>query len=275
MNQAIVFGKYQNLVGTVTHQSGAAANVAALFLTPGMLPHAGPFRLHVDLARAVAQQNICSLRFDLSGIGESLAVGAGGQSIDRAANETAQAMDYLQETHSIDKFILFGLCSGADDSIHTAVKDNRVVGVVTLDGCGYPTPRFRWIRLTTHIAPRLVMPSKWIRLLRRFTAKEDVALATLKMGNDIREFPTRDAAAREFQTLVNRGVHMHFIYTSGVGDYYNYEQQLFDMFSDVNWNGLATTTFFPRMDHVAMLCEDRKELVHDISRRIIEIANNY
>ncbi len=275
MDQAVVFGKYQNLVGTVTHPSDKSSTVAAIFLTAGMLHQAGPFRLYVDLARALADKNICSMRFDLSGIGESLAVGVGGQSIDRAANETAQAMDYLQNTYHIDKFILFGLCSGADDSVHTAVKDNRVVGLVTLDGCGYRTARFRWIRLTRHIVPRLLMPSKWMRLIQRLMAQDDEALATLKVGADIREYPTRDDAANEFKILLNRGVQMHFIYTSGIAEYYNYENQFFEMFSDVSWNGLASTKFFPHMDHVAMLCEDRNELVQDVSRRMIGIANSY
>ena len=154
MDHAVVFGKYQNLVGTVTEPIGEPSSVAAIFLTAGMLHHAGPYRLHVDLAHEVSKSNMLSIRFDLSGIGESLGVGQGGQSIDRAANETAQAMDYLSEKYGIKKFVLFGLCSGADDSVHTALTDKRVVGVVALDGCGYRTKRFYWHRLVSHYAPR-------------------------------------------------------------------------------------------------------------------------
>ena len=141
MDQAVVFGKYNHLVGieTITVNS----SIAMIMLTPGMLHNAGPFRLHVDLANSLKQQGISAFRFDLSGIGESLGVGSAGKSIDRAASETIQAMDYLMETHGIQEFLLFGLCSGADDSIQTALLDDRVKGVIALDGVAYKTAKFQ------------------------------------------------------------------------------------------------------------------------------------
>lgn len=272
MDNAVVFGKYQNLVGTVTQPNGETSSVAAIFLTPGMLHHAGPFRLHVDLARKLADSNILSLRFDLSGIGESLGIGQGGRSIDRAANETKQAMDYLADQFGVEKFILFGLCSGADDSVHTAMADERVVGLVTLDGCGYRTRRFHWHRMISHYAPRMMMMSKWSRLIKRIAGSAAESPATLQMGTDVREFPSQDVAAKEFQTLSDRGVQMHFVYTGGIADYYNYANQFFDMFRGVTWNGQASTTFFPQMDHVAMLCEDRENLVADVTSNIVQMS---
>ena len=240
IDQAVVFGQFQNLVGTMTapasryddEGAGETANVAAIFLNAGMLHHAGPFRLHVDLARTIANYGISSLRFDLSGIGESLGVGAGGRSIDRAANETSQAMDFMFEAYGIEKFILFGLCSGADDSVHTALKDSRVVGVVAMDGCGYATAKFYKNRAIRHYLPRLCSPAKWQRLLSRWFGGNSDTPSSLQLGTDVREFPSRDQAAREFQQLVDRGVQMHFTYTGGIADYYNYEQQFFEIESD-------------------------------------------
>ena len=277
IDQAIVFGRHQNLVGTVTAPenrfTGDHADVAAIFLTPGMLHHAGPFRLHVALARDLASDGICSLRFDLSGIGESLGVGTAGRSIDRAANEAQQAMDHMSDELGIDKFVLFGLCSGADDSVHAALNDDRIVGVVAMDGCGYRTSRYHWNRLTKHYLPRVISPAKWVSwLLRQSTP--DSAPKTLQMGADIREFPPLAQATSEFRQLVDRGVRFHFAYTGGITEYYNYEQQFFDMFSDVDWRGQATTSYFSQMDHVGMLCEDRERLVADINdaiRRIVAI----
>ena len=280
IDQAVVFGTYHNLVGTMTapesryesQRSEELADVAAIFLNAGMLHHAGPFRLHVDLARTIATHGISSLRFDLSGIGESFGVGVAGRSIDRAANETSQAMDFLRETQGVEKFVLFGLCSGADDSVHAAINDSRVVGVVAMDGCGYPTANFYMNRLFKHYLPRLCSPQKWSRVFSRLTGVETEMPTSLQLGTDVREFPSRDQAAREFQQLVDRGVQMHFAYTGGIADYYNYEQQFFDMFADVDWNDQASTSYFPEMDHVALLCEDRERIITDISMAIRHIT---
>ena len=285
IDQAVVFGTYQNLVGTMIAPasrfddggSEEIADVAAIFLNAGMLHHAGPFRLHVDLARNLAGHGISSLRFDLSGIGESLGVGVAGRSIDRAASETSQAMDFMFDAHGVEKFVLFGLCSGADDSVHAAINDSRVVGVVAMDGCGYPTTNFYKTRAFKHYLPRMCSPKKWRRLVSRWFGRDSDAPASLQLGTDVREFPARDQAAREFQQLVDRGVQMHFTYTGGIADYYNYEQQFFEMFADVKWNDQATTSYFPKMDHVGLLCEDRERIVTDVTmaiRHIVAVAKD-
>ena len=278
LDNAVVFGKYQNLVGTVTapiEKNCDTAPVAAIFMTAGMLHHAGPFRLHLDLAHQLSKSNIVSMRFDLSGIGESFGVGTTGRSIDRAANETAQAMDYLTSQYGIEKFVLFGLCSGADDSVHTALSDHRVVGFVSMDGCGYPTKKFYWNRLTSHYLSRLLMLSKWMGVVKRLFGGSRQTPSSLQSGSDIREFPTQDVAEKEFQSLVQRGVDMHFVFTGGIAEYYNYVDQFHDMFSKVDWNGKATTTFFPHMDHIAFLCEDRNQLVADVTSKMIEMTNQH
>ena len=272
INEAVVFGAHRNLVGAITRTSLHQSDVAAILLTPGMLHHAGPYRLHVDIARAIAKQDILSLRFDLSGIGESLAVGAQGRSIDRAKNETSLAMDYLQERFGTRKFVLFGLCSGADDSVHTAVNDDRVVGLVTMDGCGYPTKTFFRNRIMHHYLPRILSPSKWVSVVRRMLSDQSNSTSS-QLANDVREFPDRDEAAREFRALVDRRVLMHFIFTGGIQDYYNYEGQFWDMLPDVQWHGRATTSYYSDMDHVGLLCEDREKLVDEISFRIARIAD--
>ena len=274
MDQAVIFGQHQNLVGVATQPNDYAMDVAAILLTPGMLHNAGPFRLHTELARALAELKIQSLRFDLSGIGESLAVGSTGRSIDRAAHETGQAMDFMQREFGIKKFVLFGLCSGADDSVQTALQDERVIGFAIMDGCGYKTRAYRWHRIKNHVLPRLLMREKWVNVVRRSIGIGTGLNAPSQLATDVREFPSREVAAQDFQELVNRGLHMHFVYTGGIAEYYNYERQFLDMFYDVDWKDLATTTFFPRMDHVGLLCEDRDLLVKDITNRIRQMAES-
>ena len=280
-NDAILFGQHQNLVGiwTEADDQGAATDAtsddsksktAVIMVTAGMIHHSGPFRLHVELANRLRHMGIPSLRFDLSGIGESLGIGSSGSSLDRAANEIGQAIDCIAKRYGIEKVILFGLCSGADDSIHTATVDDRVCGVVAMDGCGYRTRGYHLHRLAGHYLPRLIRLSKWTHLLERQLKHENEGElpSTLKMGEDIREFPSREVAQSQLLDLAKRSVRMHFIYTGGVGDYYNHARQFDAMFPLLSQADEISHCFFAEMDHVAFLCEDRAKLVRHISKEV-------
>lgn len=264
MEDAIVMGQYEHLVGV---WSGAekAAPAAVVMLTAGMLSSVGPYRLHVDLARRLAAEGVPSLRFDLSGIGDSMAIGADGGSLDRAASEVSQAIDWIVDTHHIKRIILFGLCSGADDAIAAALVDPRVVGVIAMDGCGYRTRRYYWHRLTRYQLPRLVMPAKWLSLAQRWFFETNDSPRSLTPGDDVREFPSREVAENQLQSLTSSGIRLHFLYTGGVHQYYNHEGQFAAMFPSLRTNASVTTCYLPRLDHVAYRCKDRQLLVAHIA----------
>ena len=266
MDQALVFGKFDHLVG-IENIVDSENSLAMIMMTPGMLHNTGPFRMHVDIAQSLEQQGISSLRFDLSGIGESLGIGAAGKSIDRAASEAIEAMDYLMQTHNIHKFILFGLCSGADDSIHTALQDKRVKGVITLDGAAYQTPKFIFNEAALMLRKMLNL-GKLANKIRHLTGN-DTTPASLAMGTDAREFPeTAEQTCKELQQLVDKDVKLHFIYTGGT-NYYNYAQQFYDMLPNMKWRGTESTQYFSEMDHVVMLCEDRERLVSHVTEKTL------
>ncbi len=265
MDQAVVFGDYEHLVGVFDKPSSCTVpDTAVMMITPGMLHHAGPFRLHVDLARSLSRQAIASLRFDLSGIGESLGVGASGQSLQRAASEIRQAIDYLEREHAINQVIVFGLCSGADDALFATTLDDRIVGLISLDGLGYRTPRYYWHRLINHYAARMVRPRELKRIAHRILDRGESVPRSLPVGSDVREYPVRNLATEQLSMLADRGVRMHFIYTGGVADYYNHAEQFFHMFPSLVDRAGISTRFFESMDHTAFLCEDREQLVDHI-----------
>jgi len=269
-----VFGTYENLVGVYTPaEATTVGDIGVIMLTPGMLHHVGPFGLHVELARGLAAQRIPSLRFCLSGIGESLAVGAAGESTQRAVDEVRQAIDFLQSTYGLQRFILFGLCSGADDSVNAALADERVIGAALLDGCGYRTVGFYLRKYGTQLPRKIAR--RVLRWGSRIGARGDDSAAvptspTLPAGDDVREFPTRRQAERELQQLVDRGVEMLFLYTGGVGQYFNHRRQFSAMFPQLRSHGKVEVHYFEQLDHVVRLAEDRRfvvnQLVHWISR---------
>ncbi len=83
--------------------------------------HAGPNRLNVDLARQLAQAGFCSIRFDLSNLGDS-PVDQGCEDNHPYPPHAVEDIDrMLQHVASGDektRFIVAGLCSGAYSAFH-------------------------------------------------------------------------------------------------------------------------------------------------------------
>jgi len=277
---AIAFGRYKQLMGVWNQPDGRLYDTAVIFVTAGMLHHCGPYRLHVDLARELANHGISSLRFDLSGIGESLAIGSKGSSLDRAASEIREAIDWISNTTAessngkIEKVILFGLCSGADDSLYAAKLEERVVGLIAVDGCGYRTPMYYMRRAVKFYLPRVLSLEKWKGLWHQHHQRKHAVPRSLQPGSDIREFPSRKRTQQILKALLKRGVHLHFIYTGGTeaGQYYNYDDQFKAMFPELHRDHRLTHRFFADMDHLAFLCEDRARFVSHITQVAVKIS---
>lgn len=257
------------------HLSPQKNGSAVLMLTAGMLESSGPNRLHVQLASSLAEAGLPSFRFDLSGIGESLGVGSNGESLSRSASETSQAIDLLQNKYGYKRFLLFGLCSGADDAIHTAIVDKRIEGAFLLDACGFKT-RWHLVHwLSKKMLPKALTARKWQTWLNDKVRGASESKASLPMGTDIREFPPQVAAEAELIELLDRGVHLHFLYTSGVIDYYSYADQFFDMFPKLRGREHLSTSFHPNWDHVLLLKEDRDRLVALATDWFARTAENF
>lgn len=269
MEFPVVFGEEKNLFGIINraHQD-SAKSVGVIMLTAGMLHHVGSYRFHVLLGRRLEEYGITSLRFDLSGIGESLPSGKKHDSLHRAATEAEAAMEYLRQELGVSKFILFGLCSGADDGWFTAYHNESVVGLVMIDGCGYPTKKFQQVKLKSFLTQRLLSPRYCLAWIRRNVAGRAVAPATLSIGDDIREFPNRSEAVLQLQSLMDRDIRLLCCYTSGSRDYFNHKQQFQEMFAEVDLQDKVDVEHYPNMDHVAILKEDRQVLLNRIGNWI-------
>jgi pimeloyl-ACP methyl ester carboxylesterase len=135
---AVRFGAHGELVGVFTAAAGVSGGKpAVVFINAGMVHRVGPNRLYVNLARRLALQGFPSVRFDLSGIGDSQNRRDRLPADESAVHETCEVMTALQRVHGIDAFILAGLCSGAVTAFRAAVRDDRVVGGVLLNPQGF------------------------------------------------------------------------------------------------------------------------------------------
>ena len=133
--EALLLGSHQSLVGVFTpavEAHAAQSDTAFICLTAGLLHHVGPHRLHVLLARALAGRGISTLRFDLSGIGDSLARTDDLSAQQAAIEEIQDAISEL-ESRGFTRFILFGICSGAVQATRVALGNKKIAGLVLLN----------------------------------------------------------------------------------------------------------------------------------------------
>jgi hypothetical protein len=131
---AVVFGKGAELVGVITEPEVANVDLPAfVFLNAGVTHRIGPSRLHVRLARELAKVGHVVMRFDFSGLGDSSRRTDDLPVAESVILESREAMDVLEKTRGIKRFVLIGICSGATISYLTSKEDDRVMGVVLVN----------------------------------------------------------------------------------------------------------------------------------------------
>ncbi|MCH8149098.1 MAG: alpha/beta hydrolase, partial [Planctomycetes bacterium] len=132
-------------------------------------------------ARALAGRGLPSLRFDLSGLGDSAAARGDTPFKDVAIADTRAALDAVEAGPNWRDIVLFGLCSGADIALRVALEDPRVTGLVLVNPtdlspqCEHdPEDSTREARASLQMRlyrGRLFRWGSWMRLLR---GKSDV-----------------------------------------------------------------------------------------------------
>ena len=179
--KVVVFGQPATLIGILTlpgDRHGKTALPAVIVLNAGILHRVGPNRIHVKLARRLAARGYPVLRFDFSGIGDSAARTDSLSPVSRAFGETREAMDAVRSRVAIDRFILFGICSGADIAFYTAARDERIAGAFMVNGSFLQSedlravmPHIRTNTASRYYGRRLLSPKRWIRVI---TGKSDM-----------------------------------------------------------------------------------------------------
>ena len=259
MEKAVTFGQHHTLVGIVSEPSSPPQQPppALLLLNANVLHRVGPNRLYVDLARRFSAQGVYALRFDLSGVGDSPPRKDDESYTQRAISEIRQAMDYMAAHYGCTRFIVAGLCAGADSGYNTALHDPRITGLVLLDGYGHRNPGY----YLHHYLPRTVQLQVWRNLVRRIGKKIFRKTATGHEANQpsaqqidtfyegVRAFPTKSQMTQDLNTLIQRHTQLLWIYTGGVENYYNYEKQFRDSYKIADRDAHVQVHLFKDAEH--------------------------
>lgn len=240
-------GEHRTLVAIASAPAMPRGVPAVLLVNAGVIHRIGPHRLHVRLARRLAQAGHPALRMDLSGIGDS---GALPERLGFRASSVADirtAIDHLGAGDPAASAIVFGICSGADNALAAAEADPRIVGLVLIDPPCYVSTRARLRALRSrlrHPAAWLALPAK---LLKRVRVRLSPSADALDASSGGRQPPPQEEYGRQLTGLVARDVRILSIYSSAQGVRYNHADQLYEWFPELR--GKLDSLYYPDANH--------------------------
>ncbi|MEP1741177.1 MAG: alpha/beta fold hydrolase [Kangiellaceae bacterium] len=234
-----------------------------LFLNSGLLPHIGPYRLYVNLARKFAKMGYNCFRFDLSGIGDSEKHKDSRLYQLQHQSDITDVLDFLQNERGDKQFIVMGICTGADNAHQTMARDDRVIGAVSIDGYTYPTKRYYF----NYLMPKLFSVSSWVTLIKLAIKKRKAAVQSERRDSPDRidmswNNPPKDQVEREYQEFVNKNKSLLAVFTASWP--YNYKNQLADVFPSLSFGANLQTAYLEDAEHIFPLAEDRANLTETI-----------
>jgi hypothetical protein len=266
--RAVTFGARNELVGILSVPLAPATSAdrpAILTWNVGINHRVGPFRIYVDLARRIAASGFTSLRFDVSGRGDSEARREAVSDAEREALDVRDAMDFVTRRTGVSSFVLIGFCSSVDAAHRVSVADPRVVGAIQLEGYAYRTRGFR-LRLPL----RLLSARRWERYLKHRLSGLLPGLgggyAQLSVRETVykRDYPDWAQFTRDLEALVARGVGLLFVYVGGDTDY-NHRAQFFKMFGSARLSAAnIAVDYYPNSDHTFFGVGARRAIVERV-----------
>ncbi|WP_119154009.1 serine aminopeptidase domain-containing protein [Caldimonas tepidiphila] len=257
--QTVIFGPQQHLVGTLTFSDGVPGlppgeppPIVAVLTNAGVIPRVGPHRMNVRLARWLAGLGIPSIRFDLSGLGDSARPDTTLPAMEQFVADTRAAMDLAAAQFGCNRFLMLGFCSGGDIAQLVATEDERLRAIMLYDSYVYPT-RLAKLRGLVHRTRRHGLVSTAQRLSRYLKRTRAAGGGADGTGTPMifgrTRMPPRDEFGQRIRTLTERGVEVYFVYSGGEPDFYNHRRQFREMYEPYGFVGRVAYDYLPQADH--------------------------
>ena len=264
----VTFGPAGILVGVLTEPDGLRRDTPVVVMSNVGLNQCAwaPLECWVELARRLARHGVPSLRFDVSGLGDSAPRGGLLNDIDRSVLDLQDALEWLS-TRVGSRFVLAALCSGTDNAHRVAVEDRRVVGARSSStGTHYATAR---LRCCTGSVLRWASPQRLKRGLRRrfpraFGIDPEALLAREPIYN--REYPSRD----QFESDLGRiATHARLLSVFSGETMYLYKDQFWDWLNRKDWGGRIAVEYYPKANHTYSFLAERQVMLNRVERSLL------
>ncbi len=264
------FGSHGGLVGIMTAPDGdvgatMSVRPAIVVSNIGLNHRPGPNRLWATFARRMADHGFVTLRFDMSGLGDSSSRGDKLSAMDRHILDMREAVTYvLQKNQQLSQVALIGLCSGVDPMHAVAAEDPRVSHAMFLDGYHYDTVQ----HLLNIRVFKLFQPRYYARAQRRFVCRLPWEMASGAEDDVLtREYPSKEKFREDLAAMLARGMRIYACFTGGFAHYYSYKDQFFDMLPAGNkLRGKVEVTMFPNADHLFCGSDLKEDLYCSLER---------
>lgn len=265
IERALSFGPNGRLSGVLTTPKTSPRGPAVLLWNVGVNHHVGPYRIYVDLARRLASIGVASLRFDVSGLGDSDVRRDAVPELQRALDDLGFACDVVKARTGIERVVPVGFCSSVDAAHAFAAKDARAVGACFIEGYAFRTRGF-WTRYPL----RFLSAPRWRRTIalrgpRRLRELIVGAAEGPMWGEDqiyVREYPTPAELRRDYASMLGRGARLLFLYVGGDSSF-NHEGQLREVIGDLA--DRVTLRFEPHADHTFFRVDHRRRAVEHVT----------
>lgn len=259
--QTLTLGPGGYLVATLTLPGGAMAGQVrciALLTNSGVISRAGPHRINVHMARRLAARGIASIRFDLSGLGDSRRAPGVRPQMEQWVADSRVVMDFAAQRFGCNSFFMVGFCSGAEVAYRLGLEDERLRGMLLWDLYAYQTVQSR-VRTFFFKLQRAGFAGVARKTIERATRRLGLSRTTgaeppKHQELDPQRMPPIAEFAADVERLMDRGVEVFPMYCGGEPDWYNYARQFHDAFSA-----------FPAMQRVR--CERLEMSDHLLTRR--------
>ncbi len=266
---AVSFGPQKAIVGVYTEPDTQWPDVPVMLLfNAGLLPRQGPHRINVRIARELAAIGMASLRFDLSGLGDSQAIGSESGNRAQSVRDLQAAMDFLEQSYGTRRFLAFGVCSGAVIVFDLAQADSRVASILMFDGFWY---RSRWTMPIRHLKRLRAMGFRGAleavqRRLRGTQRPSEAAAEVPQIFADYQGNPPIETYVEVMQRLVDQGVDVQIVYGGSFTDYYSYSSQYKHVFQAYPFYSRMKCQYEPDIDHTFITKRSQQGIL-DVIRR--------
>lgn len=275
----LILGAEQHLVATLTSSNlPGAPRCVAVLTNSGVIPRSGPHRMNVHLARRFADMGIASIRFDMSGLGDSRRPSGTLPVLAQWVSDTRAVMDLAQKHFQCDRFFMVGFCSGAEVAHLVALEDPRMRGTVLWDLYAYPTPQSR-LRTLAYRLQRAGLMGLVQKALTRVQARLGKAAKSADSEQTLvqktSQVPPCDEYAQRIQTLVDGGVEVLFAFCGGEPEWFNHHGQFRDMFKGHAFVDQVAFSYLRDSDHLLTRLQSQQAFsdmtVQWLQQRILKI----